>query len=142
MIDLGATATLTSGAIILNKKWYTASGIVIGPSIGQIYAHDYKSEIITDALLRFIGAGFYTFEKNQKFNLGRVLSWLNMPAKRSTLSRIVKGTGILTMALGTGMSISHSSKAVDRYNDRVAIHVCPTISAGTNQFNLSLRLCY
>ncbi|KAB2880128.1 hypothetical protein F9K33_06510 [bacterium] len=142
MIDLGATVVITSGAIILNKKWYTASGIVVGPSVGQFYAHDNRSEITTDAILRLIGAGFYTYEKNQKFNLGRVLSWINVPAKPSTISNIVKGAAIMTIALGTITSISHSSKAVDRYNNRVGVSIDPMIYFGNTGYVLGIKLYY
>ncbi|MBL7961103.1 hypothetical protein JNL27_12785 [bacterium] len=142
LIDIGATATLTFGATLLRNKWFYTSGFVVGPAIGQIYAHDNKSEITTDAVLRFIGAGFYTYEKNQKFNLGRVLSWINVPAKPSTISNIVKGAAIMTIALGTITSISHSSKAVDRYNNRVGVSIDPMIYFGNTGYVLGIKLYY
>ncbi len=133
----GATAGLIAAPFLLNlddpaPALFVISGIIVGPSTGNIYAHNWKGAL-TGSLIR-IGAGAL-------FVTGALMAWEN----ESGLAGLFLVSAIVIMSFSVIYDIFFSSlRSVDEYNQRIlektSISVNPWISPGGNGGGLKLQL--
>jgi hypothetical protein len=133
----GATAGLIAAPFLLNLDGPTPAlfvipGIIVGPSTGNMYAHNWK-DALNGSLIR-IGAGAL-------FVTGGLMAWDN----ESGFAGVFLISAIVIMSFSVIYDIFFSSpRSVDEYNQRIreksSISVNPWISPGGNGGGLKLHL--